>query len=478
MNLNSFLFVQYLTVLIIVLGVIQCFQKRFPIVSRIQLIILLIFSYYNICISDWHFGVCCLFVSLLSYSVGIYLYKNRSRTVLVISVALLVLFLAFFKYAGFFVSSFTSFWGLDPISFDVILPIGISFYIFSSISYLIDVYNKKCKAETSFINYSLYISFFPKFIAGPIVRGYDFFNQINSYRGIRWEHFKTGIQMFMLGLFKKIVLADHLSVFVNDVYHAPNSFNTITVVLAVFSYSMQIYFDFSGYSDMAIGISRILGFEFNKNFNLPYIACSLSDFWKRWHISLSFWLRDYIYIPLGGNRKGMIRQCFNLFVVMLISGFWHGAGITFIVWGILHGLLCCLEKLTDSFFKISNKHIHVFKVIITFTIVSLLWVVFRSDNLSNAIEMYKSLFTLHSGINQPYMWTFFSLCYLLIEIFYSAIVCKRKSSKASIKLTEINVAYPIMDLTRFSSQVLFFVLCGLTIILGYYGNTAFIYGIF
>ncbi len=410
---------------------------------------------------------------------GICLERYRSKVILCISVFVLLCFLAYFKYFNFFLSSFASLFGYNSVSLNIILPIGISFYIFSALSYLIDVYRKAYRAEKNFLFFALYISFFPKLTAGPIVRGNDFLTQIKSYRGFSFDAFKTGIQIFVFGLFKKMVLADHLGVFVDDVFHAPNAFNKFTVILAVLSYSFQIYFDFSGYSDMAIGLSQILGFDFSSNFNMPYISQSFSEFWKRWHISLSSWFQDYLYIPLGGSRKGIYRTYFNLLIVMIISGLWHGAGWTFVLWGVFHGLASCFNKFFSNKIKDNNSSLfNIFKVAITYIFVSLFWVVFRADSLSTALNVYKSIFSIHTGINQPYFWSFIAIiCYIIAVIFA---VLNSKKAKQSNKYNNliINGYYPILDLSRFWYQVLFFVFCGLTIILGYYGNTAFIYGAF
>ena len=309
-------------------------------------------------------------------------------------------------------------------------------------------------------------------MSGPIVRANDFFEQIDSYIGIKAEQFAIGIQIFVFGLFKKVVLADRLGIFVDDVFFAPSAYDTFTVVLAVISYSLQIYYDFSGYSDMAIGISKILGFDFKRNFNLPYISQNVSEFWKRWHISLSSWFQDYVYIPLGGNRKGEWRTYLNLMIVMMLSGLWHGAGWTFIIWGILHGIASCVYKLYGR--RIAKLGIGV-NVGITFGVVTLLWVVFRADSLETAIEIWKGMFTIHAGIFQPYTWSFFAILCTFISAF-CAIVKARHTDRSKATAFMVDGFYPIMDLGKFWQLVVFFVFCGITIMLGYFGNTAFIYG--
>ncbi|MCI9452319.1 MAG: MBOAT family protein [Dorea sp.] len=347
------------------------------------------------------------------------------------------------------------------------LPIGISFYVFSGLSYLIDIYWRRYHAEKNLLDFALYIALFSKLTAGPIVRAEEFLPQVKSYRGLRLDKFSEGIQIFVFGLFKKIVLADHLCVFVDDVFSAPAAFDTFTTILAVISYSFQIYFDFSGYSDMAIGISKAIGFDFPPNFNLPYLAGNSSEFWKRWHISLSSWFQEYLYIPLGGSRKGEARTYFNLLTVMLVSGFWHGAGWTFIFWGFLHGITNCVFRFFSKKYKIKFECMP-----LNFLVATIFWVAFRADCIDTAFAVWKGMFTLHSGITQIYSWTFFAGFCLL----FSSVAAIISSKKKCLKM--VNGFYPIMDLSKLSSLILFFTFIGLTVIMGYFGNNAFIYGKF
>lgn len=475
MSLNSFSFIIYSAAIVVVMTLLQMIRKKNALGGVLQLCFLLAFSYFFILKSDWRFCICVVAVTFLAYLFGEWIERKRSKIILSAGIILLVSFLAYFKYTNFFVNSFRSIVGLYSVTLNIILPIGISFYVFSALSYLIDVYRGDYPAERNILYFALYISFFPKLTAGPIVRGKDFFPQVKEYRGIQWEAFKTGIQIFVFGLFKKIVLADHLGVFVDDVFHAPVAFNTGTVILAAISYSLQIYFDFSGYSDMAIGVSKILGFDFKPNFNLPYISKNMSEFWKRWHISLSSWFQDYLYIPLGGSRKGEWRTYINLMLVMLISGLWHGAGWTFIAWGALHGIASCVNKAFGKKLKALGPWVN---GTITYIFVTLFWVVFRADSFSTAVKVWIGMFTAHTGINQPYTWSFFAIACLIA----GTIVAWRHSKKIGRKDKAgeliIDGLYPVLDLSKFWSQVAFFTFCGLTIIMGYFGNTAFIYGAF
>ena len=475
MNLNSFSFIIYFICAIVVMGVLQIVRKKDSNIITLQFLFLLAFSFFFILKSDWRFCICITAVILLTYSLGLILNKTHSFKILMGGSMALVIFLAYFKYTNFFINSFRSIAGMDSVTLNIILPVGISFYILSALSYLIDVYRGDYPAEKNILHFALYVSFFPKLTAGPIVRGKDFFPQIKNYRGITWAAFEAGIQVFVFGLFKKIVLADHLSVFVNDVFHAPTAFNTGTVILGAISYSLQIYFDFSGYSDMAIGVSKIFGFDFKPNFNLPYISQNISEFWKRWHISLSSWFRDYLYIPLGGSRKGTVRTYVNLMVVMLISGLWHGAGWTFITWGVLQGIASCVNRACGNILKVLGTYVN---GTITFIFVTLSWVVFRADSFGTAVKVWKGMFTAQTGISQPYTWSFFALACLIAGTIVAWRRSKNIGSADKVGNLIVDGFYPVLDLSKFWHQVAFFTFCGLTIILGYYGNTAFIYGAF
>lgn len=475
MSLHSISFVIFLTIVIVCMTAIQLLKRRIPFLHSIQLGLLLLFSYIFLLKADWHFCLSIFVVTITTYIAALIFCKTKNASILIIVGIVLVLFLFYFKYTNFFINSFRAIAGLDYISLNIILPLGISFYIFSAIAYLVDVYREEYPAEKNFLSFALFIAFFPKLTAGPIVRGKDFLIQTKEYRGIRWEPFKEGIQIFVFGFFKKVVLADHLSIFVDDVFHAPTAFNTGTLILAVISYSLQIYFDFSGYSDMAIGVSKILGFDFEPNFNLPYISQNISEFWKRWHISLSSWFRDYLYIPLGGSKKGTIRTYFNLMIVMLVSGLWHGAGWTFLAWGALYGVASCVNKALETKMKKVPFWVN---GIITFVFVSLFWVVFRADSISTALTIWAGIFTAHTGISQPYTWSFFAIGCFIVGTIIAFKYSKKKGKRNKAGDLQINGFYPVLDLSRFWSQVVFFTFCGLTVILGYFGNTAFIYGSF
>lgn len=484
MALNSFRFVICFAALFAVLLAFEGIKRlsKNKKLGRVQIMLLLLFSYLFVLAADWRFCLCILFATGLTYFAGIGIQQSKSqkgkRAFAALGIVALVLMLGYFKYTNFFISGIAALLGAKVDSLNILLPIGVSFYSFSAIAYLLDVYRQKYEAVRNFPDFALYIAFFPKLMSGPIVRGREFFPQIRDYRGISAKAVADGIQIFVFGLFKKIVLADRLSVFVGDVFFAPSAYNTATVILAVISYSLQIYFDFSGYSDMAIGISKMVGFDFSPNFNLPYVATSFSDFWKRWHISLSSWFQEYLYIPLGGSRKGKLRTCINLLTVMLISGLWHGAGLTFLLWGLLYGIMSCAESLVRRRGRAEKGAVKIAQAMGVYVVVSLFWIPFRAESLANAWAVLKGCLTIHSGISQPYTWTFFAL-FCLITATVLAVVKSRKA-----KLTDkhgcatVNGYYPVADLTKVVNLCLFFIFCGLTLILGYFGNTAFIYGKF
>lgn len=470
MSLHSFKFVVIITLLVASIGLVQKFIKSRK--REASILVMFFFSCFTVLLIDFRFLICIFVITLIAYFMGLLQAKKSNRIAFVLGVTSILIILCYFKYAGFFIDGFTRVFGIDQTSTKIIAPIGISFYSFSAISYLIDVYNKRTTPENSFLEFAHYIAFFPKLTAGPIVRYNQFAQQTKKYRGIELRSFLEGIQIFAIGFFKKAVLADHLNVFVNDVYSAPTAFDSITVILAVFSYSLQIYYDFSGYSDMAIGISKIVGYDFDANFNLPYISQNISEFWKRWHISLSSWLQDYVYFPLGGSKKGSFRTYINLIIVMIVSGIWHGAGWTFIVWGGIHGIYSCINRLVK---KRNYCNCKILNILFTFIFVTIAWIPFRANSLSNAYTILMGMFNTHAGINQIYLWTIIASIVSVVEIIYAYM---KNDVRADSKTGNICYRYPILDLTKFHNLVLFFSFLGLIFILGYFGNTAFIYGSF
>lgn len=437
--------------------------------------LLLAASYVFVSWADLRFALVLALLTVVTWFCG----KNPKRGKLGILAALLAL--AYFKYTNFFLDSFYNLLGkADSPTLQILLPLGISFYTFSAVSYLADAAAGKVTARP-LPDVALYLSFFPKLTSGPIARSADFFRQTDVPRQVGWKSFSRGIQIFFFGLFKKLVLADRLSVFVNQVYAAPKAFDSLTVLLAVLAYSLQIYFDFSGYSDMAIGAAEILDIHLPRNFNLPYLSHNVTEFWKRWHITLSSWLQDYLYIPLGGNRKGTLRMYGNLILTMVLGGIWHGASWNYVVWGLLHGIALTVHKLWASATGSPGKPHSVFSnalcVLATFFFTSVCWVFFRAESLSQALAILEQLFSFRSGLRQPYVWFFFAAAVLCV----CTGVALYKSGKPQLpgnrqNQSAVNGFYPVLDLTSFWGLTLFFVFCGLILGLAYTGGSPFIYG--
>lgn len=327
--------------------------------------------------------------------------EDRKLKKLYITLSLLINLgmLSYFKYTNFFVDIINSFTSAGWGPFDIFLPVGISFFTFQSLSYSIDVYRGNLKPLDRLLDYAFYVSFFPQLVAGPIVRASDFIPQIRKPLYVSREMFGTGMFFIICGIIKKAVISDYISInFVERIFENPSLYSGIENLFGLYGYALQIYCDFSGYSDMAIGIALLLGFKFPKNFDSPYKATSVTDFWHRWHISLSTWLRDYLYISLGGNRKGKIRTYINLMLTMILGGLWHGASWNFIVWGTLHGAALAVHKFYLSLRKLPKNHKpsgagKYINIIITFHFVCFCWLFFRNTSFDNSMIMIENIFT-------------------------------------------------------------------------------------
>lgn len=455
MNFASVTFLTFFASIIISLSIVQYAGKsKYDEPNQVQdnkrtvlsKRILLIASYLFYGWWDWRFCFLLFGVTFISWISAfpkeecLKERKNRIRWKTGIIVILCVL--ALFKYFNFFIESFCRVWNIDNIqSLHIILPVGISFYTFQALSYSIDVYRGKVEKESDFWEYALYISFFPQLVAGPIIKAADFLPQLKEKRRITWKGLESGIQIFLFGMLKKLVLADNLSVFVDEVYRTPSAFHTVTIWLAVISYSIQIYLDFSGYSDMAIGCAKCLGYDFSRNFNLPYLSKNISEFWKRWHISLSSWLQEYLYIPLGGNRKGKRRTYINLMITMLLGGLWHGASWTFVLWGGIHGAALCIDKVRKN--HLQRRENVVYKclgIIGTSLFVTICWVFFRATTFENAIQVLKGLFVIQNGILHLFSWSLVAIG--IIFVAYGVAIIRSKYKKLSV----YEGFYPIFDM--------------------------------
>lgn len=379
---------------------------------RLQKIYLLVVSYYFYGYWDWRFLSLIVVYTLVHWYAAIRIADSKSPAVrrfwMVVALVFSLGALGFFKYYNFFVDSLNVIlqqWGWSMGTLRILLPIGISFFTFQSLSYTIDVYRGDLPVCRSLSDLALFKAFFPQLVAGPIVRASEFMPQLESPRTLSWFQTYEGSRIFIFGFFKKVFLADRLAPFVDTVFSHAGVFDGATVWLGLLAYAVQIYCDFSGYSDMAIGVARIMGYRFSINFNLPYISRSIQEFWHRWHISLSTWLRDYLYIPLGGSRKGRTRTYVNLMVTMLLGGLWHGASWAFIFWGGLHGIALAVHRGWCEWR--SKKHIvsnHGFMSglagwIVTMLIVLVGWVFFRAGSFEQAWIILKKMFILGAGVH-------------------------------------------------------------------------------
>ena len=378
---------------------------------KIQNLLIVLASYIFYGWWDWRFLSLILFSTLVDYFVGVRLSKEKNtskrKILLWLSILVNLGFLGFFKYYNFFLDNFISafsFFGteINGNSLNIILPVGISFYTFQTLSYTIDVYKKKLKPAKNFISFAAFVSFFPQLVAGPIERATNLLPQFYKKRTFVYEKAVDGLRQILWGLFKKIVIADNCAQFANEIFNNSDDYSGSTLILGAIFFTFQIYGDFSGYSDIAIGTSRLFGFNLKQNFAFPYFSRDIAEFWRRWHISLSTWFRDYLYIPLGGSRGGLWMKIRNTFIRFIVSGFWHGANWTFIVWGALNALyflpLLLLNKNRANTNNVAQDRYlptirEFFKITITFSLTVLAWVVFRADNISHAINYLTTIFS-------------------------------------------------------------------------------------
>ncbi|MBQ7954984.1 MAG: MBOAT family protein [Lachnospiraceae bacterium] len=464
----TFLTVAFFILFVITLGLMLLFRGQ-----TARQFILLAASYVFYAYWDVRFLFLLIFQALVVYTGSLLVEKFRfgkpglAKAAMGILVGIILGLLGFFKYFRFFTESISAITGENAFSaLHIILPVGISFYTFQSISYVVDVYRQKTEARKSFLKVSLYISFFPQLMSGPVVRSTHFLPQLDTNPAITWANFEKGCQIFLMGAVKKVVIADRLSVCVNAIYDAPAAYSGASILGAVIAYSLQIYCDFSGYSDMAIGVARVLGYDLGRNFNLPYLSRNLTEFWKRWHISLSAWLQEYLYISLGGNRKGKMRTYVNLMLTMILGGLWHGASWNFVIWGALHGAALVVHKLFLTYKKPKTTTTGVktlLSIVGTYAFVSFCWIFFRADSFETAWLIISRMFTWADGISYTYVYTvLFALALLLIHIY-----CYFKTNKEG--------TYIHLDWNKFLPKVLFILAILLTAAFAYQGNQAFIY---
>ena len=393
MSFNSLTFCVFFTVII-------C--AYYLIADRYRCFFLLLASYYFY--MSWNANVALILLGSTAFSyicaLGIgKLEASRWRKALFIfSVAVPAGMLLFYKYFNFISCNIADIverfgFGFDEYELRLLVPLGISFYTFKIISYISDVYTKKIAPQSNFAHYALYVSFFPQIICGPIERAGNFLPKMQERHPFDSANFEFGIKKIILGFFKKLVIADSLAVYVNQVYAFSESQSSIGLMMAAFFFSIQIYCDFSGYTDIAIGISRMFGYDLMRNFNYPYFSKNFKEFWARWHISLSTWLRDYIYIPLGGSRCSKLRTYLNVMATFLISGLWHGANWTFVFWGALHGCFLIIQDLFAKKKLADTPVSGAIKIMAVFSLTTLAWVFFRASSIQNAFDIILGMFT-------------------------------------------------------------------------------------
>ena len=374
--------------------------------------------------------------------------KSKKKAVLTVSVVVNLAFLVFFKYTNFLIDTVNFILPHDIPTLKITLPIGISFFTFQAMSYVIDVYRGTAKAQKKYVDFATYITLFPQLIAGPIVR-YNSIDEQLSKRRETIEGFTTGIATFTAGLAKKVLLANNIGLLWESVSHSATSeMSVLTAWLGVIAYAFQIYFDFSGYSDMAIGLGRMFGFEFEKNFNYPYISRSITEFWRRWHISLSTWFKEYVYIPLGGNRLGKRRMYINLFIVWTLTGVWHGAGMNFVFWGIYYALILIFEK--GFLMKYLEKIPGIIRNIYTMILVFIGWVLFASSNFTQALSYIGAMFGISNGgfSDDFFIYNLSSYKVLLVVSLFAATPLPKKLwekiSKGRVSYTFVAVAVALI----------------------------------
>lgn len=433
MVFTSITFLYYFLPIVLLIYFITPYKYK----NGVLLLSSLIFYFYG----EPKYILLMIFEVLLAYFSMLIVSKSNNKLLYILTIIIHILLLCIFKYLNFFTSNINSIFNINlPLS-NIILPIGISFYTFQIISYEIDVYKKRVNVQKNLLKLATYIFMFPQLIAGPIVRYSDIEHELDK-RKHSFDNFSYGVERFMIGLFKKVLIANTLGELSNILITSTNISILLYWIFAV-SYMLQIYFDFSGYSDIAIGLGRMFGFHFLENFNYPYMATSITDFWRRWHISLSSWFRDYIYIPLGGNRKGVKKQIRNILIVWLLTGLWHGANYTFIVWGLLFGIMLIIEKFILS--KYLKNTPYIIKRIYTLFIVLISFVIFRADNINEAFNIIKGLF----GFNTKVFSNSFTIYYLksyFIILLLGIILSTPLLSNIITRLRKNNVLNKIINL--------------------------------
>jgi alginate O-acetyltransferase complex protein AlgI len=445
-----------------------------------QNMLLLAASYFFYSCWDWRFLFLLAFSTLLDYFSGLAIHNssgiNKRKIWLAISVVINLGFLAVFKYYNFFAESFAAFvggFGFKPhiSTLSVILPVGISFYTFHGLSYVFDIYNRKIVPSTNFVEYSLFVSFFPLLVAGPIERATHLLPQMEKRRIFRNEQAVDGLRQILWGLFKKIVIADSCAEYANMIFNNAGSYSGSTLALGALFFTFQIYGDFSGYSDIALGVARLFGFELLKNFSFPYFSRDIAEFWRRWHISLSSWFRDYLYYPLGGSRGGTWLRVRNTFIIFLVSGFWHGANWTFIIWGGLNALFI----MPSIIFKTNRNNLDIvakgrmlptireaLQMAVTFGLTVFAWIFFRAKSVGDALSFIGRMFTSELFANpfSGHPELLLSRITLALVLVFMLIEWNGRESNYAIERVMLTRKMPVRWAFYFSLVVLIFISAG------------------
>ncbi|MBO4336552.1 MAG: MBOAT family protein [Lachnospiraceae bacterium] len=467
----------------------------FPIVTLIYFIIPKKFKYLWLLASSYYFYMCwepryillILFSTVATYLCALLLEKEKKgkaelKNKIIIGVCIVVNIgiLTIFKYAGFILASFSSLLGLagismEPKQINLLLPVGISFYTFQALGYIIDVYRKKVSAEHNFFKYALFVSFFPQLVAGPIERSKNLLADIEDIpkkKLLDYDRITGGLMLMLYGMFLKLVIADRICLPADYIFNDPSAMGSLELIIGALCFTIQIYCDFAGYSTIAIGAAKVMGFTLMENFDTPYFALSIRDFWRRWHISLSTWFRDYLYIPLGGSRCSRTRKYLNLMITFLVSGLWHGAGWHFVAWGGLHGAYQVIGDMTDSLRdrlcnKLRIKRVGIFvsliRRFITFLLVAYAWVFFRADSLKNALTITKRMITGGESANglaglinidlcgmNELEWCILSGAFLMMLIFSLVRYLKKKTPDAFLSDCRLPVKWLILYILIFA----------------------------
>lgn len=400
MLFNSYAFLLFFPIVVCI---------TFLVPKKVQYIWLLLASYYFYMNWDAKYALLLLLSTFVTYLSGLFIEYIRKKDknlatqkwVVAISFSINLGILFFFKYFNFFSETLEYLFSQFHVELllpqvNVLLPVGISFYIFQALSYTVDIYRGDIEAEHNFLRYALFVSFFPQLVAGPIERSKNLLKQINETHSFQFENMRNGLLLMLWGYFLKIVIADRTAILVDTVYGDIQQYSGIYVMIATVLFAIQIYCDFAGYSTIAIGAAEIMGFHLMENFNCPYFATSIKDFWHRWHISLSTWFRDYLYIPLGGNKKGKKRKYINTLIVFSVSGLWHGAAMTYVIWGFLHGIYQVIGDIARPAFNRISSHLNKYlaktiSIVVTFILVDFAWIFFRANNVEDAMHVILSM---------------------------------------------------------------------------------------